>query len=175
MLKEFKDSFQGKCDGSCRRHDHRRAFGRSSIRWSTTSSCRSSVQFPAASTSPITSCRSPNRDGDVLAAAQGTGRGFSLWQLPHCVLNFLILAWIIFLMVKAVNKMRASLEKQKNAGSPLRLRADVKLLTEIRDLLAKRKPIFRHKSINPRRRTAGDFHLRQVGSNRPWTQRQTIN
>jgi large conductance mechanosensitive channel len=52
------------------------------------------------------------------------------------VLNFLILAWIIFLMVKAVNRMRAKEEEAPKA--PPVPPADVQLLTEIRDLLAKK-------------------------------------
>ena len=51
-------------------------------------------------------------------------------------LNFLILAWIIFLMVKAVNNLQSRVVKQK-AAEPAVPPADVALLTEIRDLLAK--------------------------------------
>jgi large conductance mechanosensitive channel len=54
------------------------------------------------------------------------------------VLNFLILAFIIFLMVKAVNNMRRRLEREKPAPAAAPPPADVQLLTEIRDLLAKR-------------------------------------
>ncbi|MCI5077137.1 large conductance mechanosensitive channel protein MscL [Oricola sp.] len=51
------------------------------------------------------------------------------------VLNFLILAWIIFLMVKGVNSLR---RKQEEApAAPPAPPADVALLTEIRDLLKK--------------------------------------
>ena len=48
------------------------------------------------------------------------------------VVNFLILAWIIFLMVKAVNSMRVKEEVDPTPAPPP---ADVALLTEIRDLL----------------------------------------
>jgi large conductance mechanosensitive channel len=48
--------------------------------------------------------------------------------------NFLIVAWVLFLVVKGINRMRAKEEPQKTPEAP----ADVKLLTEIRDLLAKR-------------------------------------
>ena len=54
------------------------------------------------------------------------------------VLTFLILAWIIFIMVKAVNNMRRRLEREKPAPAAAPPPADVALLTEIRDLLAKR-------------------------------------
>ena len=53
------------------------------------------------------------------------------------VLNFLILAFIIFLMVKAVNNLRKRLEREKLAAAAAPPPADVALLTEIRDLLAK--------------------------------------
>lgn len=51
-------------------------------------------------------------------------------------LNFLIIAFCIFLMVKALNAMK---RKQEEAPTPPpEVPADVKLLTEIRDLLAKK-------------------------------------
>ena len=62
---------------------------------------------------------------------------FAYGKFLTVVINFLILAWIIFLMVKAVNTMRKRLEKQK-AEAPAAPPADVVLLTEIRDLLAKK-------------------------------------
>lgn len=46
------------------------------------------------------------------------------------LINFLILAFIIFLMVKAISRARSKLDAAP-AGTP----ADVALLTEIRDLL----------------------------------------
>jgi large conductance mechanosensitive channel len=48
------------------------------------------------------------------------------------VLNFLILAWIIFIMVKQINRVRARYETQKAAAPPAE---DVVLLREIRDSL----------------------------------------
>jgi large conductance mechanosensitive channel len=75
-----------------------------------------------------------------LAEARKQGAVFAYGNFITVVINFLILAWIIFLMVKAVNEMRRRLEKQKatapTAAAPPP--ADVQLLTEIRDLLAKR-------------------------------------
>ena len=53
------------------------------------------------------------------------------------VINFLILAWIIFLMVRAVNTMRRQMIKEKPL-EPAAPPPDIALLTEIRDLLAKR-------------------------------------
>ncbi len=70
-----------------------------------------------------------------LAAAREQGAVFAYGNFLTVVINFLILAWIIFLLVKAVNKMRASLEKQKNEEPAAPPPVDVQLLTEIRDLL----------------------------------------
>src|SRR5262245_38978341 len=75
-----------------------------------------------------------------LAEARKQGAVFAYGNFITVVINFLILAWIIFLMVKAVNEMRRRLEKQK-ATAPAAAApppADVQLLTEIRDLLAKK-------------------------------------
>ena len=72
-----------------------------------------------------------------LEEAKKQGAVFAYGNFLTVVINFLILAWIIFLMVKGVNTMRKRLEKQK-AAEPSAAPADVQLLTEIRDLLAKR-------------------------------------
>ena len=73
-----------------------------------------------------------------LEEAKKQGAVFAYGNFLTVVINFLILAWIIFLMVKGVNTMRKKLEKQKEAAPPGPPPADVQLLTEIRDLLAKK-------------------------------------
>ena len=62
----------------------------------------------------------------------------------QAVVNFLIVAFVIFLVVKAMNKMRAAAEslkkKEEEAAveeAPAEPSEDIKLLTEIRDLLKK--------------------------------------
>ena len=70
-----------------------------------------------------------------LDAAREQGAVFAYGNFLTVVINFLILSWIIFLLVKAVNRMRASLEKKKNEEPAAPPPADVQLLTEIRDLL----------------------------------------
>ena len=72
-----------------------------------------------------------------LAEARKQGPVFAYGNFITVVINCLILAFIIFLMVKAVNTMRKRLEKEK-AAAPAAPAADVVLLTEIRDLLAKK-------------------------------------
>jgi large conductance mechanosensitive channel len=52
--------------------------------------------------------------------------------------NFLIIAFCVFLIVKALNSMKRRQEAKAAPEPPPEVPADVKLLTEIRDLLAKR-------------------------------------
>ncbi|MBN9073537.1 MAG: large conductance mechanosensitive channel protein MscL [Rhizobiales bacterium] len=73
-----------------------------------------------------------------LDAAREQGAVFAYGNFITVLINFLILAWIIFLMVKAVNNLQRKLEREKPAPAPAAPPADVALLTEIRDLLAKR-------------------------------------
>ncbi|KIQ02282.1 large-conductance mechanosensitive channel [Agrobacterium tumefaciens] len=77
---------------------------------------------------------------DSLAAAREQGAVFAYGNFLTVVINFVILAWIIFLMVKGVNKLRASVERQKveEKKAPAPPPEDVRLLTEIRDLLKTR-------------------------------------
>jgi len=81
---------------------------------------------------------SSNVSATSLAAAKEQGAVFAYGSFVTVVINFLILAWIIFLMVKGVNSMRRRLEREKPAPEAAPPPADVALLTEIRDLLAKR-------------------------------------
>ncbi|WP_377295069.1 large conductance mechanosensitive channel protein MscL [Rhizobium sp. SG2393] len=75
-----------------------------------------------------------------LEEARKQGAVFAYGNFITVVINFLILAWIIFLLVKAVNRMRASLEHQKKneVTPPAPPPEDILLLTEIRDLLKQR-------------------------------------
>lgn len=74
----------------------------------------------------------------TLDAAKEQGAVFAYGSFMTVALNFLILAWIIFLMVKAVNNLRKRLEKEQPAPAAAPPPADIALLTDIRDLLAKR-------------------------------------
>jgi large conductance mechanosensitive channel len=74
----------------------------------------------------------------TLAAAREQGAVFAYGNFITVIINFLILAWIIFLMVKAVNNVRRRVEGQPAAAADAPPPADVALLTEIRDLLARK-------------------------------------
>lgn len=81
-----------------------------------------------------------NVTAETLEAAREQGAVLAYGNFLTVVINFLILAWIIFLMVKGVNNLRRRLEREKKVApeTPPAPPADVQLLTEIRDLLAKR-------------------------------------
>lgn len=53
----------------------------------------------------------------------------------QALINFLIIAFVIFLIIKSFNKMAAMRKKEEAAAAPAEPPADVKLLTEIRDIL----------------------------------------
>lgn len=74
----------------------------------------------------------------TLAAAREQGAVFAYGSFITVILNFVILAWIIFLMVKAVNRIRIAEDKKPAEATPAPPPADVQLLTEIRDLLKTR-------------------------------------
>lgn len=71
----------------------------------------------------------------TLDAAREQGAILAYGNFLTVMINFLILAWIIFLMVKAVNSIRA--DDEPSAAAPVAPPADIALLTEIRDLLKK--------------------------------------
>ncbi len=79
---------------------------------------------------------------DTLAAARTQGAVLAYGNFITVALNFVILAWIVFLMVKGVNTLRRRVirEQQATPAPPPAPPADVQLLTEIRDLLASRSP-----------------------------------
>lgn len=65
---------------------------------------------------------------------------FGFGQFITVVINFLILAFMVFLLVRFVNRAIAVVEKEKAAGEavPAPEPEDVKLLREIRDALVAR-------------------------------------
>lgn len=70
------------------------------------------------------------------AKAQGAVIGYG--QFLTISINFLIVAWVLFMVIKAVNKLRRQATPPEPA--PATLPEDIALLREIRDLLARPKP-----------------------------------
>jgi len=73
---------------------------------------------------------------NTLEAAREQGAVFAYGSFITATVNFVILGFIIFLMVKAVNRILAKEEAPKAPPAPP---ADVVLLGEIRDLLKSNK------------------------------------
>jgi large conductance mechanosensitive channel len=67
------------------------------------------------------------------AAAKEAGATIGYGSFITLVINFLIVAWILFMIVKAMNSM-----KKQEAAAPTAPPAQEVLLGEIRDLLARR-------------------------------------
>ncbi|MBR0380508.1 MAG: large conductance mechanosensitive channel protein MscL [Mogibacterium sp.] len=58
----------------------------------------------------------------------------------QAVINFLLVAWVLFLIIKALNKAKAALTKPaEEAAEEEAVPEDIALLTEIRDLLKEKK------------------------------------
>ena len=77
---------------------------------------------------------SSNVTAASLEAAREQGAVFAYGKFITVVINFLILAWIIFMMIKLVNRVAP---KKEEAPAPAGPSDEVVLLSEIRDLLKK--------------------------------------
>jgi large conductance mechanosensitive channel len=73
---------------------------------------------------------------DTLAEAKKQGAVLAYGNFLTIVINFMIVAWVLFLVVNAIQRLRQK-EEAKPAAPAEPPRQEV-LLTEIRDLLAKR-------------------------------------
>ena len=73
--------------------------------------------------------------GAPYADAKKQGAVIGYGQFLTIAVNFLIVAAVLFLVIKAISKLKRQEEAKPDPDVP----ADVKLLTEIRDLLAMRK------------------------------------
>jgi large conductance mechanosensitive channel len=77
---------------------------------------------------------SSNVTATSLGEARKQGAVFAWGNFLTLVINFLIIAWILFLSIRMINRLKGS-EEAKEAAAPS---AEVKLLTEIRDALKAR-------------------------------------
>jgi large conductance mechanosensitive channel len=73
------------------------------------------------------------QQGAAYADAKKQGAVLGYGQFLTVTLNFLIVAAVLFMVVKAMNHLK---RQEEEAPKPPEEPADVKLLTEIRDLLA---------------------------------------
>ncbi|WP_427965850.1 large conductance mechanosensitive channel protein MscL [Altererythrobacter sp.] len=76
-------------------------------------------------------------DGASLEAAREAGANVLAWgSFVSTAINFLILAFIIFMLVRYANKVTAQFEKKEEEAAPAGP-SEIDLLTEIRDALKK--------------------------------------
>ena len=84
------------------------------------------------------------KDGVAAVAANGASPAvpavpevaINYGKFLNAALKFVIVAWVLFLVIKGMNAMKRKEEAAPAAAEP-EVPADVKLLTEIRDLLKK--------------------------------------
>lgn len=79
---------------------------------------------------------------DVTSAAKAKEDGLAVityGNFINAMIAFLIVAWVLFLIVKGVNRLKKQFEEEQAAEpeKPAEPSSEEKLLTEIRDLLAK--------------------------------------
>lgn len=73
-----------------------------------------------------------------LAAAREAGAPvFAYGAFITAIINFLIIAWVVFLLVKAVNKLKESTAKKEAAEAAPAGPTELDILMEIRDALKK--------------------------------------
>ncbi len=75
--------------------------------------------------------------GLTLVEAKKTGAVFAYGSFLTVAINFVILAFIIFMMVKQMNRMNREEASENPAPAPVTTPEDVLLLREIRDSLRK--------------------------------------
>ncbi|MBL4732275.1 MAG: large conductance mechanosensitive channel protein MscL [Rhizobiaceae bacterium] len=74
----------------------------------------------------------------TLKAAKEQGAVLAYGSFISAIINFLIIAFVIFMIVKSINSMSVKKEEEEKAAPPPPPAQEV-LLSEIRDLLAKKK------------------------------------
>ncbi len=78
---------------------------------------------------------SKNVNAPALVEAKRQGAVFAYGAFLTKLVNFMIIAWVLFLVVKAINRFK----RQQEAARPAKPTTSETLLTEIRDLLRARQ------------------------------------
>lgn len=80
---------------------------------------------------------SPDVTATTLAEARAEGAVIAYGSFLTAAINFLLVAWVLFLLIRAINRLRALQDRRvETPPAPPEIPPDVKLLSEIRDLLA---------------------------------------
>lgn len=78
-----------------------------------------------------------------VAAAEAAGVAvFKYGSFITAVINFLIIAWVVFILVRSINKLKSAAQKPEAAPAPEAPKGPTQeeLLAEIRDALVRRGP-----------------------------------
>jgi large conductance mechanosensitive channel len=76
-----------------------------------------------------------------LDQAKAQGAVVAWGSFVTVTINFLIIAWVLFLVVKGMNRLRRSEDAKAGTEKAPEIPADVKLLAEIRDLLKQQRAV----------------------------------
>lgn len=76
------------------------------------------------------------QEGAAYADAKKQGAVVGYGQFLTVALNFLIVAWVLFFVIKGMNRLKRQEDAKVDVPQAPEIPADVKLLSEIRDLLA---------------------------------------
>jgi large conductance mechanosensitive channel len=76
------------------------------------------------------------QEGAAYADAKKQGAVVGYGQFLTVALNFLIVAWVLFFVIRGMNRMMRKEDEKVDVTKAPEIPADVKLLSEIRDLLA---------------------------------------
>lgn len=74
----------------------------------------------------------------VQAANEADGLAILYGSFINQIINFIIIAFVVFIMVKLMNTFRRKKEAQPEPAAPPAVPEDIRLLSEIRDLLQER-------------------------------------
>ena len=80
----------------------------------------------------------PPEGASLQAARDGGAAVFAYGSFLMALLNFLIIAWVVFLLVKAINRAKTTLIKQEAVIEAAKGPTQEELLAEIRDLMRAR-------------------------------------
>ena len=76
------------------------------------------------------------QDGASYADAKKQGAVVGYGQFITVALNFLLVAWVLFFVIRGMKKLKRQEDAKTDVPQAPEIPADVKLLSEIRDLLA---------------------------------------
>ena len=80
-----------------------------------------------------------NEYATLVAAEEAGAAVIKYGVFINALINFLIVAFVVFMLVKGVNKLKREQEEEPKEEAPAAPPADIALLTEIRDLLSDKK------------------------------------